>query len=442
MIIENKSCFRRGKLKVTWGRKATDPRNNDLRIAGLAKRQLQTKEAVMIKRNLSTSIMMLGVLLLLLSIEAYATPIVANVAVDTGDKSSIIISGSSFGTKSTAAPIRYDDFETGTVGHEVTTDFPWWSKSSNSTIPIDGTHARGAKSILHSLKAGLNSSESGNRVSILMKNNIGFATTGKIYISWWTYFDRAKETFLNAGGYSQVKELDLCGELSATGSVTKFPDLEYVHYMYNIGPGQYTKIFQAEYYNNTGIAAGGVVLDVKDHELNLHDLDTPTGWYHTAMEIDMGDAGVANGSRKIWLSDYNHATSYFKVSTTNDLVLGDSGNMNRINALKLGWYRGYTTQGETNIWHDDIYIDNSWARIEIGDAATYDNCTHREIQIPQAWNSDKISVKFNLGSFKPGGKVYFFVVDENGAVSNGKDFTIPSNYSVPKQFAPTKVVTP
>jgi len=34
---------------------------------------------------------------------------------------------------------------------------------------------------------------------------------------------------------------------------------------------------------------------------------------------------------------------------------------------------------EADSYFDDIYIDDSWARTEVGDNATYDNCTHREI---------------------------------------------------------------
>ena len=75
---------------------------------------------------------------------------------------------------------------------------------------------------------------------------------------------------------------------------------------------------------------------------------------------------------------------------------------------------------------DDIYLDSTQARVEIGDNSSWDNCTHREIQIPTAWSSDLISITANQGSFSEGDTAYLFVVDENGNISDGYQITIGS----------------
>jgi len=68
---------------------------------------------------------------------------------------------------------------------------------------------------------------------------------------------------------------------------------------------------------------------------------------------------------------------------------------------------------------DDIYIDNTRARVEIGNNTTWANCTHREIQIPTAWSNTSITITANQGSFANGEDVYLFVVDADGLPSAG-----------------------
>jgi len=69
--------------------------------------------------------------------------------------------------------------------------------------------------------------------------------------------------------------------------------------------------------------------------------------------------------------------------------------------------------------YDDIYIDNTQARVEIGNNSVWANCTHREIQVPIAWSNNSIQFTVNKGSFNSGESAYVFVVDENGSTSTG-----------------------
>lgn len=76
---------------------------------------------------------------------------------------------------------------------------------------------------------------------------------------------------------------------------------------------------------------------------------------------------------------------------------------------------------DTTYYFDDIYIDDSWARVEIGNNSVYDNCTHREMQIPKGvWAQNSVTFTVNQGSFNNGDKAYLFVVDGNGVASVGK----------------------
>lgn len=81
---------------------------------------------------------------------------------------------------------------------------------------------------------------------------------------------------------------------------------------------------------------------------------------------------------------------------------------------------------------DDVYFSPTYARVEIGNASTWSNCTHREIQIPTIWTSSGITVTANNGTFNTGDIVYLYVVDSAGSVSNnGNGYQITIGSSVP-----------
>ncbi len=73
---------------------------------------------------------------------------------------------------------------------------------------------------------------------------------------------------------------------------------------------------------------------------------------------------------------------------------------------------------------DDVYVDNTRARVEIGDNAIFANCTHREIQIPSDWSDNgnpgeaSITITLNRGSFDPCETYYLFIIDANGNINS------------------------
>jgi len=87
----------------------------------------------------------------------------------------------------------------------------------------------------------------------------------------------------------------------------------------------------------------------------------------------------------------------------------------------IGFYNAWGDTGtdRDDFYIDDVYIDNTWARVELGDSSDYDFCTHREIQVPSAWSSDTITVSANVGSLGGVDELYLFVTDHDGNVSDG-----------------------
>ncbi len=82
-------------------------------------------------------------------------------------------------------------------------------------------------------------------------------------------------------------------------------------------------------------------------------------------------------------------------------------------------FQGYADMTYSRTYYDDVYIDDTLARIEIGDNAVFADCTHREIQIPSAWSNTEVTVTINQGTFTPAETAYLFVIDSNGDPSDG-----------------------
>ena len=103
-----------------------------------------------------------------------------------------------------------------------------------------------------------------------------------------------------------------------------------------------------------------------------------------------------------------------------------SSNTDVMRFVKFGHYYG---NGITSFrqYTDHVFVQiGSQARVELGNAAVYDNCTHREIQVPSVWSDTSITIEAIEGQLLSGSR-YLFVVDANGAVSAGFAVTGAAN---------------
>ncbi len=92
--------------------------------------------------------------------------------------------------------------------------------------------------------------------------------------------------------------------------------------------------------------------------------------------------------------------------------------------------------------YDDIFMNNTQARVEIGNASTWAACTMREIQIPTSWSASSIAVTVNQGSFASDATAYLYVVDSTGAVnSSGYEITFGEEEDEEDTTAPTVTIT-
>ena len=151
-------------------------------------------------------------------------------------------------------------------------------------------------------------------------------------------------------------------------------------------------------------------------------------WSHISVWTDgsgglNGIWGDSNGIVKIWtdnIQKINITDEGYGIVDFPDDVMGFSF------LHALGIEGGNSPEGHAgfdNLW-GDIYIDNTLARVVIGDAATWDQVSHFELQIPRTtWSDSSIDITANLGSFTAGESLYLFVIDENGNASAGYPVT-------------------
>lgn len=77
---------------------------------------------------------------------------------------------------------------------------------------------------------------------------------------------------------------------------------------------------------------------------------------------------------------------------------------------------GYYPPAGWQIWYDDVYLDDTWARVMIGDSATYSACTFLAPQPPTAWSDTSVTVSLNLNGFPSGATRYLHVIDATNTV--------------------------
>ena len=72
----------------------------------------------------------------------------------------------------------------------------------------------------------------------------------------------------------------------------------------------------------------------------------------------------------------------------------------------------------SKVYMDDLYVDDTWARVVLGNASTLSASTVREVQIPSAWSATSITITVNEGSLTSGDR-WLYVIDSSNVASAG-----------------------
>ncbi len=320
---------------------------------------------------------------------------VSDVTGDLEHNNSVTIAGFNFGTKPTAAPIKWETFDNGGNAGTLleTSQSEWESLHDNDGALYSSTTAHsGALSVY-------------NDPSVHHEfdtNHLTFPTTDKVFLTYWYMLANG-----DAGDYAILK---LC-------RITSSPDAG--------GGGHYNEAGVHILSNQQPSGSSGYMdYDPGDgyqgpQAYVSYDVDT---WTRYDMYAELSTPGVANGSfwmRNVTNGDYENLGA---------IMNRNAGETFLFDSILLGLMAA-NDSGSFQIYIDDVYVDNTLARVEIGNASTYASCTHREIQIPSAWSATSVTITVNTGSFEDDDSAYLFVINEDGDVSAGHAVTIGSGSS-------------
>lgn len=135
-------------------------------------------------------------------------------------------------------------------------------------------------------------------------------------------------------------------------------------------------------------------------------------WINCEMAGIVGTPDQSDGYAYIKVGP--HRQEYFNIRTMCDLADVDPS---WCEGYYVGWILAYmSNEGEPNIYlrWDNMYGDNTLARVVLGDASTWAACTKFDPQPPTSWSSTEIGFTFNKGSYTAGDVAYVYVVDEDG----------------------------
>lgn len=355
---------------------------------------------------------------------AWAAPAITSITGTPDDGGSITVNGTGFTTKSTAAPLVWDDFESHTTGALVSATGTWSIDSDESStyqpkISTSNQRTGSTKSVLVTLNQG-DISGSTYQHDLFYKDNLAFSS--KIYVDMWVRLNDG-EAVGNGGDGSNNYQIKLWRLACALAVPNEYPTISLFHWQEAGSTGRYG------YYQFTREGSVGVWTDY----FTALTQDTYT---HFQMIVEPGTLGNADGNVRIY---HNGALAAEKLNTQLLFTTGRNFDMIRLGEY-VGNYSSISVAPTTNF--DDVYIDNSEARVEIGNASTYSASTHREIQIPSAWSTTAATVTVNAGSFPNGQPAYLFVIDSSGAASLGYPITLGVAATPTPTPSPTPTPTP
>ena len=338
---------------------------------------------------------------------SFANPNITDVSGIIQHGNYITVYGSNFGEKTPAKPQIWCDFEDGTIDCSKTlsagTPFRGGSHSNWTT---DNPHSRSKRNIYtipntNNVKTASSFGIDANGATRFF----GFARR-KYPAKWWNYVVNHK-TF-----YAHSTDMVKGQEIGYTWQYHNFANSPN-------GPGQIN--FRAD----PGVPS------IDYGFSNGKQMPNDGTWFIEEYEMKRSSAvNLQDGQVKYWVNGSKYKTESVLDMTPDypekgygQIILDEYWQQFDDNGVVKGW-----PINNGKVQYDDIYMDTTWSRVMIGNASTYDGCTHREPLIPVEWSTTSIRAYFNQGSFSNQENVYLFVVDSNGLTSNGYGIKIGGEY--------------
>jgi len=335
------------------------------------------------------------------TIHALADPSITTVTGTLMHGSTVMITGSGFGAKNPAKPLAWADFEQGLLE----------LNGQDSTLSANDLALQNITTI-SPRDASTNDTHSSHHLSYNFATDPGdpfmyVTTTRNTYKDFYLFVRR------QWNGPADFWTRSSVGNLKYFRPRPNFN---------NSMPNLIIAIAGSLKYNMEGVQ----LLRAANRDSSLPPINT---WLREEIVFRHSDVNVANGTVRYWINGilrHNRDGNYLTCDSAN-------APLRRFAIINNDGTRGFPP-ADSFVYVDDFYVDTTWSRVMIGDQPTFDNSTHREIEIPTVWSPNSIDIVVNQGTFQDGETVYFYVVYANGSV-NANSFPLmvggPPDTTVP-----------
>ncbi|MFH1587628.1 MAG: hypothetical protein ABID38_07260 [Candidatus Diapherotrites archaeon] len=336
-----------------------------------------------------------GILLILLAGLVYAIPEITSAPDSFSHQDIVEIRGIDFGSKPVNSrgdqrPLLWDDFENGMndqvipIDHDTSQTDSWTYNVGDAVYSSEHNRAGSTLSSKHDL-SGDDSDPYGKLRKLYWQTD---ESLKKLFVSFWVRF---------SWGYDIVHQTKLWRVCNADNTI----------------------IFKNGHWTNPPSRSSIAMRQMEGGEIqayyhNIHPADGE--WYRVELQAEQSSPGVSDGSIELWNSrpsgpivkvlDLHSVMTTASEDSWEELIIGQA----------VTNVTGGVSAGTIN-YFDDVYLDNSWARIELCDQPSYSDRQKCEIQIPELWSETEITFQANQGTFTEESTAYLYVVDANGAVN-------------------------
>lgn len=323
-------------------------------------------------------------------------PTIAGVGGTLTEGGTLTLSGSGFGSKASPGPLVFEKFEGGRKTSTLT------NNASGGEMVYDETSIVRPRRT-HSARADYskNSGSDGQWCSWQFSEK----TAPKWFVSWFVYLPDSWVWGTDAyggpnDGLANIKII----RFFPTGS--NYTNVDAVLHAYD--NFNWKKAYEHEGHNEEAYINGVPW---------FNDTFSLGRWHLFRVEYGENSAVDArDGVFKIWVDN----TKILEDTSVRTNDASDSAGYQMKRPYVIGMWDSWGYSGPSMpAYFADIVVDDTWARVELGDAPTWESCATLEYQPATAWSDGAISCTMNYGALTEGGPVYVFVTDSDGRRSAG-----------------------
>ena len=307
---------------------------------------------------------------------------ISNVSGTVSHGNNVTISGAQFGTGD-ASPLLWDDFESGTPANNLNAspEIGNWTLLGNNTV-YSTTSPHSGSQCAYSIYSGDYANFSGPDVS----------GADRLYWSFWYNYHLSSPTG------SQVKTIQLHGNAPASC---------------DFGPGimSGSQNGQTDWHSYNIVSGSNCT-----HQIEGYYSFNPSqdNWHFVELILERSTQGVSDGTIIIKVNNNTVLSGVGNVMTREDGYDWDE---------PLFLYAITNSATGTYFSIDDAYLNNSWSRVMLGNAATYSACTELNVLPVSAWSDASITARVNAGALTAGA-AYLYVIDADGNTTAGYQVTV------------------